>query len=84
MSSSTTSPAKAARTKGGKTNGSTTRTTAVELTAPASVSAINARPSDEDIARRAYEIYEREGRQPGTELQNWLKAEAELSGPKGH
>jgi hypothetical protein len=84
MSSSTTSPAKAARTKGGKPNGSTTRTSAVELSAPATVPTINARPSDDAIALRAYEIYERDGRQPGTELQNWLKAEAELSGNKGH
>jgi hypothetical protein len=32
----------------------------------------------EEIARRAYEIYEREGRQAGRELENWLRAEAEL------
>ena len=32
----------------------------------------------EQIAARAYEIYEREGRQPGRELENWLRAEAEL------
>ena len=38
----------------------------------------------QDIARRAYEIYEREGRQPGTELQNWLKSEAELGVDKSH
>jgi hypothetical protein len=81
--SSTTSPAKA-RTKDGKSNGSTTRTAAVERKTPATAPAISARPSDEDIAIRAYEIYERDGRQPGTELQNWLQAEAELSGPKGH
>jgi hypothetical protein len=85
MSTSTTSPAKAARTKDGKSNGSTTRTAAVERPTPATAApAMSARPSDEDIARRAYEIYEREGRQPGSDLQNWLKAEAELCGPKGH
>jgi hypothetical protein len=37
------------------------------------------RPTDEQIAARAYEIYEREGRQPGRELENWLRAEAELT-----
>jgi hypothetical protein len=37
------------------------------------------RPSYEQIAQRAYEIYEREGRQPGREVENWLRAEAELA-----
>jgi hypothetical protein len=40
--------------------------------------------TDEQIARRAYEIYEREGRQPGRELENWLRAEAELTGQSTH
>jgi hypothetical protein len=35
-------------------------------------------PSHEEIARRAYEIYERNGSQPGRETENWLAAEAEL------
>ena len=38
----------------------------------------------EQIARRAYDIYEREGRQPGHELENWLRAEAEIVGPSTH
>jgi hypothetical protein len=84
MSSSSPSQAKAGR--GAKPNGSTTsRATApTELKNVGATEALRARPSDEEIARRAYEIYEREGCQPGTDLQNWLKAEAELSGPKGH
>jgi ActR/RegA family two-component response regulator len=32
------------------------------------------------IAKRAYELYETEGRQEGHNVQNWLRAEQELSG----
>ena len=75
MSSSAPSQAKAARSKDGKANGTTGRAASAEV----KLAAPGARPSDEDIARRAYEIYEREGRQPGHDLENWLKAEAELT-----
>ena len=35
--------------------------------------------SREDMVRkRAYEIYERSGRQEGTELDHWLQAEIEI------
>jgi len=37
-------------------------------------------PRDEDIRRRAYEIYLERGEQPGRELDNWLQAERELEG----
>ena len=37
-----------------------------------------AKPSHEEIAKHAYEIYERNGCQPGREIENWLAAEAEL------
>ena len=33
---------------------------------------------DEDIRRRAYEIYLERGEQPGHELDDWLQAEREL------
>lgn len=33
---------------------------------------------DERIRRRAYEIYERRGKQPGSELDDWLQAEKEF------
>jgi Protein of unknown function (DUF2934) len=36
--------------------------------------------SDEDIRRRAYEIYLERGEQPGRELDDWLQAERELEG----
>ncbi len=37
-----------------------------------------AAPSFEDVSRRAFEIWERNGRMPGQDLENWLQAEAEL------
>jgi hypothetical protein len=33
---------------------------------------------DDEIRRRAYEIYLEGGEQPGTELDDWLQAESEL------
>jgi hypothetical protein len=35
---------------------------------------------DEDIRRRAYEIYLERGEQAGSELDDWLQAERELEG----
>ena len=37
-------------------------------------------PTNEQIAQRAYEIYLENGQQPGRDLDNWLQAEAELTG----
>lgn len=36
------------------------------------------RPTDADIAARAFEIYEREGRPDGRHLEHWAQAQAEL------
>ncbi len=36
-------------------------------------------PTHDQIARRAYELYEASGCQPGREQENWLRAEAELA-----
>ena len=42
---------------------------------------VKAGPTGEDIARRAYELYlERGGQGDGLDLQDWLRAEAELTG----
>jgi hypothetical protein len=38
-------------------------------------------PTHEQIAARAYEIYERDGFQEGRELEYWLRAEIELGSP---
>ena len=35
--------------------------------------------SEQDIRRRAYEIYLERGAQPGHELEDWLQAERELT-----
>jgi hypothetical protein len=39
-------------------------------------------PNDvlEQIARRAYELYEARGREDGRDLDDWLRAEAEIMG----
>lgn len=37
-------------------------------------------PSPDAVARRAYELFEERGREPGHELEDWLAAEAELAG----
>jgi hypothetical protein len=41
-------------------------------------SILRLKPAHDEIARRAYAIYERSGRQPGRSLENWLQAEIEL------
>ncbi len=35
---------------------------------------------EENIRRRAYELYEQRGRSEGRDLDDWLQAEAELTG----
>ena len=35
---------------------------------------------EEEIRRRAYEIYEERGRQDGRDVEDWLRAEAEITG----
>src|SRR4051812_28406385 len=49
-------------------------------------SAYQANP--EAIARRAYQLYQQRGSEPGHELEDWLQAEAELTaragGPNTH
>jgi hypothetical protein len=37
------------------------------------------RPSDDEIAKRAYELYLQRGSLPGYEIDDWLQAEAELT-----
>ena len=37
-------------------------------------------PTEQEIARRAYAIWEQEGRPHGRNLDHWLKAERELNG----
>jgi hypothetical protein len=42
------------------------------------------RPTDEEIAKRAYEIYLQRGSLPGYEVDDWLAAEAELMASAAH
>ncbi len=42
--------------------------------------ALPATTTDRDIARRAYELYEKGGREHGHDLDDWLQAERELQG----
>jgi hypothetical protein len=57
-------------------------TKVVRTTVAAKVSHVTAvatrRPTDEDVAVRAFEIYEREGRPEGRHLAHWVQAENEL------
>ena len=36
------------------------------------------RPSHQEIAQRAYELFEKSGGLPGRDMQNWLEAERQL------
>jgi hypothetical protein len=46
--------------------------------APRSMPSSTAKPTKEEIAKRAYEIYLQKGCQPGQCEQNWKQAELEL------
>lgn len=35
---------------------------------------------EEEIRQRAYELYEERGREDGQEVEDWLRAEAEITG----
>jgi hypothetical protein len=65
-----------------KGNSTKTSTKAVRTTVAAKVghgSAVAAaRPTVAEVALRAYEIYEREGRPDGRHLEHWVLAESEL------
>jgi hypothetical protein len=39
-------------------------------------------PTYEDVSQRAFQLWEEGGCQPGNDLENWLRAESELLGPK--
>jgi hypothetical protein len=40
-------------------------------------------PRDQEIERRAYEIWERNGRPEGREQEHWQQAEQEIAGERG-
>lgn len=43
----------------------------------------SAHPSSETISRRAYELWEQEGRPEGNDMRHWFQAEQELAGRNG-
>lgn len=43
----------------------------------------SAKPAHEEIAARAYAIFEERGRPEGRDLEHWLEAEAQLLGSRG-
>jgi hypothetical protein len=53
-----------------------TNSTSVEMPGPSAGNST----LDEEIRRRAYEIYLERGEQPGRDLDDWLQAERELEG----
>jgi hypothetical protein len=63
-----------------KRNGSTEIEAASNPAATWEVPVGNSAP-DEEIRRRAYEIYLGRGEQPGRELDDWLQAERERKAP---
>ena len=36
-------------------------------------------PNQDELARRAYELYQARGEEPGHELEDWLQAEREIN-----
>jgi hypothetical protein len=40
-------------------------------------------PEREEIARRAYDIWQAEGQHDGSALDHWLRAEADIKAPDG-
>lgn len=40
-------------------------------------------PTSDDVAHRAYELYQARGSEPGADLEDWLRAERELREPSG-
>ena len=51
-------------------------TTRTETHAP-----VSTEPTADDVARRAYELYEARGGEPGADLDDWFRAERELREP---
>jgi hypothetical protein len=67
-----------------------TTTAVTEAKPPASAGApmlpatATPRNAEEEIRRRAYELYEHEGRPEGRDQEHWLRAETELLGRRPH
>ena len=42
---------------------------------------VRTEPTSDDVARRAYDLYQARGSEPGADLDDWLRAERELREP---
>jgi hypothetical protein len=69
--------------KGGAVAEHQPETAAAEGTPAAATATRREPPSTEAIARRAYEIYRERGGTEGQEIEDWLRAEAELRDEPG-
>jgi hypothetical protein len=58
------------------------RTSAKPAAAQPEAAASGLQPTNEAVSQRAFQLWEEGGCQPGNELENWLRAERELLGPK--
>ena len=67
--------------KSTKTASKTTTASPAARKPRASTKTAAARPTEDQIRQRAYEIFLAEGGQPGNDLGNWLRAEEELQAP---
>jgi Protein of unknown function (DUF2934) len=47
---------------------------------PESVPSVTEENREEEIRRRAYELYDERGREDGHDVEDWLRAEAEING----
>jgi hypothetical protein len=58
------------------------RSTNAKPAARPEAAASGLQPTYEAVCQRAFQLWEEGGCQPGNDLENWLRAERELLGPK--
>lgn len=71
------------RTKLQETETTTGTPEAGHTDATAAVAPIQPPPSHDEVARRAYELFVERGCEEGRDLEDWLRAEVELSQRRG-
>lgn len=49
------------------------------MTDPMDMNKVETEPSHDEVAKKAYSLYQAEGRPQGHDVQNWLKAEADIA-----
>jgi DUF2934 family protein len=78
-SSSSKGPSARRRTGMSSKSGASTATLESPDIQNGTAAAANGRPTDEDIRKLAYELYLSRGAAPGSEIEDWLRAERELA-----